>query len=116
MLGKPVYETERECTGECLSEETVKAVDSCVRDGAKCLMLDSLAPEPLKTNSGAGTCLIDHGQGQYLLTPDFRNETVSGFLKPYGGNANEIRYRFKEKDVVIKPFGGDKNRITVDIC
>jgi hypothetical protein len=103
------------CAGELLSEETTGAVMNCVERGAHCLMTARLAPKGMLSGFSGAPLLLQPGKGQILLVPDFRNEASRSFIAPFLGPTDEIRYRFKGRDVILKPVAGDLNRLAVSV-
>jgi hypothetical protein len=77
-------------TGVSVSDATLRAIRDCVRNGATCISLKSLAPGDV---SGRGD-LVPDGLGRWVLTNDFKDQQSAESAAPYLGKKIEIRYRF----------------------
>lgn len=103
------------CSGETISSETQKAIDSCVRQGAKCLTLQHLLDRFAGQATVAEPRLVKAGKGSYLIARDFTSRAVADYIKPHLGPDDEVRYTFGRHTVCLKPFGGDERRLTASL-
>ena len=101
-------------TGIGISPDTLDAVAECVRSGATCFTLASLAPENVHSKTGDNGIFAD-GEGRWVVTTDFLADFVReamAFLLP---EPDAVRYQFGNTEVVLKMEANDPNRITAGI-
>jgi len=103
------------CTGEMISPETQQAIDTCVRNGAKCLTLPHLFKRLASEPPTAEPCLVPTGKGSYLVAKDFTSQAVKEYIAPHLGPSDEVRYTFGKHTMHLKPFCGDERRLTAKL-
>jgi hypothetical protein len=103
------------CTGEMLLPETQQAIDTCVRNGAKCLTLPHLLKQFATDTPPDEPRHVSVGKGVYLVAKDFTSTTVKKFIAPHLGPSDEVRYTFGKHTVHLKPFCGDERRLTAKL-
>lgn len=101
-------------TGAEISPESLKAVANRVRAGATCVALPSLV-EPLSLHEPGGRpVVVTSGKGKWVITEDFDGPEVLAQVKPFLGDARQIRYRFGKHEVRFRRTTDDFNRIEVE--
>jgi hypothetical protein len=103
------------CTGEMISAETQQAIDTCVRNGAKCLTLPHLLKQFAADAPPAEPRLVPTGKGSYLVAKNFNQPAVQEFVAPHLGPPDEVRYTFGSHTVHLKPTCGDERRLSAKL-
>jgi hypothetical protein len=99
-----------------ISPETLKAVANRVRAGATCVALPSLIHRlSLHETTSRGTAVVPSGKGRWVITNDFDSPEVLAEVKPFLGDAREIRYRFGKREIRFRRPTDDFNRIEVQV-
>jgi hypothetical protein len=105
-------------TGVAVSERTVEALRRCADDGATVIAWGPLARRSGLLDWIAGTSRQAQGRGQIVATDEFSSIDAARFAAPHLGRADEIRYRFRDRqasvthEVVVTRI--DENRVSVE--
>ena len=100
-------------TGKHISSTTMEAVKQCVTEGAVCVFWGNLAKVNGFGDWQAGVRVLPYGKGKFIITDDFKNETVREIIAPFIGKQDEIKYKFGPDEVIFKRV--DDNAIDVII-
>jgi hypothetical protein len=100
-------------SGVGVSDTTRRAIARCVREGATCVALPHLAPNAIQRRIGTEGACRD-GSGRWVLTADFTSEAARDAVRHVVPEGDIIRYRFGDREVILRPVGGDMNRITAE--
>lgn len=93
-------------TGLLISPETLSSLEQLVAtNGLTVVTTPELAPKTInKKYSGTGTQTINIGTtgGSWVVTDNFLDPTVKTKIQPFLGKADEIRYIFASKEVIMR--------------
>lgn len=98
-------------TGIGISPKTLHAVTECVRAGATCFTLASLAPERVYSKTGDNGLLSDD-EGLWVVTTDFLADFVREAAVPLLPAPDTIEYQFGETKVTVQMEADNPNHIT----
>lgn len=101
-------------TGLSISQSTLSAVESCVKNGAVCVSLPHLVPGKVIDKTGVNG-VFSEGKGKWLVTQSFDNKEVKRIIEPFLPKENHIRYRFGDTEVIFRPVDGNNDHITVEV-
>jgi hypothetical protein len=101
-------------TGLGVTRETLRDVEACVGNGATCVALPHLLPERVAAATGESGTLED-GEGLWVATTDFLAPHVAGHIEHVLPSGDELRYRFGDTQVVLRPEDGDPNRLRLGV-
>lgn len=109
-------------SGAAISTETYQAVERCVWEGATCVLPPRLSPPGSGFEKISTTTKITHGQGCWLVIPEFYrlhyecfcggplNPILREALKPLIGDGDHLTYNFGKWQVRFGQAGGDYPR------
>jgi hypothetical protein len=109
-------------TGVTISPETYLAVESCVSEGATCVLPPRLSPPGSSFEKISSITLITHGQGRWLVVPEFYQLHYECFyggplkpvlrqeLMPLIGDGDHLTYYFGSWQARFGQAGGDYPR------
>jgi hypothetical protein len=100
--------------GMGVSEETLVAMDEAVQAGAICVTQPHLAPQQVLDGMGEDGILAQ-GKGRWIVQADPLAPEVRRAMQPILPPADELRYRFGDTRVTIKPIEGDPDRLEVSL-
>jgi len=100
-------------SGTEVSEQTMQAIRKCVNEGAVCVAWGPLAVKNGFKEWKSGVSVIPTGKGKFIITDDFGLGKVYGEISMLLGRADEIKYRFGSRTVVLKRV--TDNEVNVDI-
>ncbi len=101
-------------TGIGISETTLNAVESLVKEGTICVSLPNLIPSRVKTQTGDNGILND-GKGKWIISKSFLTDEVKENIKPFLPQENYIRYQFGNKEIQFRPIGNNPDKVAVSI-
>ncbi|MHB1462538.1 MAG: hypothetical protein ACYC1M_14720 [Armatimonadota bacterium] len=97
-------------TGKRISAGTWQAIQDRVKQGATCVIWAPLAVK-LGLEPKGDITELPMGKGKMIIATDFGLTPVTTAVWSYIGRADQIRYRFKQGEVVFKKV--DENRVDV---
>lgn len=97
-------------TGKRISEGSWQAIQERVKQGATCVIWAPLAKK-LGLESKGDITDLPMGKGKMIITTDFGFTPVTTAVWSFIGRADQIRYRFKQGEVVFKRV--DENKVDV---
>ena len=94
-------------TGVGVTGETMEAIRGCVEAGAVCVAWGPLARRHGFPEWAGGVQVVPSGAGRFVLTDDFGKMQVYDQIKTLIGRPDEIRYRFRQGEVSLRPTSAD---------
>lgn len=100
-------------TGKLVSDETMKAIRRCVSEGAICVAWGPLARKHGFKEWESGVLIVAEDKGKFILTDDFGVAKVYLQIMELIGRPDEIKYRFGEREVVLRRV--TDNEVSVEV-
>ncbi|MHB1462535.1 MAG: hypothetical protein ACYC1M_14705 [Armatimonadota bacterium] len=84
-----------------ISEQTMSALQSCVKAGAVCFIIQHLAPQRLRELNGAPSTRISEGKGSWVVMDSFTPEAMAPYKQLLPKNDGSMWLRFKNRRVKV---------------
>lgn len=84
-----------------ISEQTMSALQSCVKSGAVCFISQHLAPQRLRELNGAPSARIPEGKGSWVVMSSFTPEVMAPYKQILPKNDGSMWLRFKNRRVKV---------------